>query len=232
MYRIITSLLVFATFVFAPLATSAAPITVPSDLNVGDQYRLAFVTSTSRDALSADIDDYNDFVAAVAAGVPELVALGTTWKAIGSTPSTAARDNTGTNPAVETGVRIYGLHDLQIESDNLTLWNGGIQTPITSNEQGIVVPLTLVWTGTTINGLPAGSGALGGPGDEAVTGVSSNTGNSWVNVGSLDRTLFLPLYAMSGVLTAVPEPSTLFLVCIGATAVVGWQLRRRRMRCG
>ncbi|MDC0935468.1 hypothetical protein OAS39_04205 [Pirellulales bacterium] len=48
-------LLVIATFVVAPLAASAAPITVPTDLGVGDKYRLAFVTSTTRDATSIDI---------------------------------------------------------------------------------------------------------------------------------------------------------------------------------
>jgi hypothetical protein len=40
----------------------AAPITVPTGLNPGDRYRLAFVTSTTRDARSSNIADYNLFV--------------------------------------------------------------------------------------------------------------------------------------------------------------------------
>ena len=72
------------------------PITVPSDLNPGDPYRLAFVTSTTRDATSTNIADYNNFVSGVANGVTQLAALGTTWKAIGSTSADDARDNTGT----------------------------------------------------------------------------------------------------------------------------------------
>ena len=99
MHRIIASLLVFATFAVAPLASSAAPITVPTDLNVGDQYRLAFVTSTTRNATSFTLSDYNDFVTEAAESVTELLALGTTWKAIGSTATVDARDNTGTNPS-------------------------------------------------------------------------------------------------------------------------------------
>ena len=35
-------------------------------------------------------------------------------------------------------------------------------------------------------------------------------------------------YAMSGELTVVLEPSTMFSACIGAAGVVVWQLRRRR----
>src|SRR5689334_8512547 len=76
---------------------SAVPITVPTGLNPGDQYRLAFVTSTSRFADSPNISDYNSFVTNVANSVPVLSALGAKWTAIGSTPSQSARDNTGTN---------------------------------------------------------------------------------------------------------------------------------------
>ncbi len=63
----------------------------------GDFYRLAFVTSTTRDAVPTDIADYNAFVTATAEAVPELLALGTTWSVIGSTASVDARDNTGTD---------------------------------------------------------------------------------------------------------------------------------------
>src|SRR5689334_807714 len=85
-----------------------APITVPAGLSRGDQYRLAFVTSTVRTGRSRDIADYNAFVTSAANSVPELVALGTTWRAVvstnASTPQlsfiTDARDNTATNPDV------------------------------------------------------------------------------------------------------------------------------------
>ena len=73
--------------------------TVPPGLNPGDQYRLAFVTSTTRDATSTDIADYNTFVLGVANSSAALAALSTTWKAIGSTATADARDNTDTCPA-------------------------------------------------------------------------------------------------------------------------------------
>lgn len=44
----------------------STPIAVPTVLNAGDQYRLVFVTSTFRDAMSTDIADYDAFVTVVA----------------------------------------------------------------------------------------------------------------------------------------------------------------------
>ena len=73
--------------------SQAQPTTVPPGLNPGDSYRLAFVTSTGIDATSPVIATYNSFVTAVAGTVPELVALGTTWAAIGSTTTVHAHDN-------------------------------------------------------------------------------------------------------------------------------------------
>ena len=75
----------------------------------GDQYRLIFVTSQSRNAFANSIANYNSWVRGIANGVTELAALGTTWMAIGSTAAVDARDNTGTNPNVSTGVPIYLL---------------------------------------------------------------------------------------------------------------------------
>jgi hypothetical protein len=63
----------------------AVPITVPTGLSPGDEYRLVFVTSTTRNATSSNIADYNLFVTGVANTIPELLALGTTWSATGST---------------------------------------------------------------------------------------------------------------------------------------------------
>jgi hypothetical protein len=127
MNRMLASLILFcATFAVAPLAASAAPITVPSGLNPGDQYRLAFVTSTTRDATSPNIADYNAFVTTAANSVPELAALGTTWSAIASTVSVSARDNTGTNFFITAGVPIYTLADTILATDYLDLWDGTI----------------------------------------------------------------------------------------------------------
>jgi hypothetical protein len=84
----------------------AEPVTEPIGVPDGTQIHIGFITSTSMAGTSSNIDDYNAFATSVANGVPELAALGTTWNVVGSTGTVDARDNTGTNPTVSTGVPI------------------------------------------------------------------------------------------------------------------------------
>jgi hypothetical protein len=157
---LVVGLVVIAT----PVA--ADPIAVPTDLNPGDQYRLAYVTSTIGPTLSADIAFYNDLVTNLANSVPALQSLGTTWNVIGSTrsptgstnppgtgPTTTwinARMNTGTTPTVgnadgaspgpvtggSVGVPIYRLDGIRIADDNNDLWDGSIDAFLNTNENG------------------------------------------------------------------------------------------------
>ena len=133
----------------------AVPITVPTGLSPGAQYRLAFVTSTTRDATSSNIADYNAFVTATANAVPELAALGTTWTAIASTSSVYAQDNTSTNPGI-TGVPIYLLNDTLLASDNANLWGGWGSSPLVNplryDENAVLLGDVYVWTGTDADG--------------------------------------------------------------------------------
>jgi hypothetical protein len=73
-------------------------VPVPLDLSPGDQYRLTFTTSQTRDALSSDIQDYNDFVQSLADTSPALAELGAEWRVIGSTAEVDAIANTDTEP--------------------------------------------------------------------------------------------------------------------------------------
>ncbi|GBL15778.1 hypothetical protein MTo_03094 [Microcystis aeruginosa NIES-1211] len=139
--------IVSAGVALATLATAsaaqAALVVVPPGLAPGAQYRLVFVTSGARDAQSTDINDYNTFVTNQATfGTSDIdTALDTalyaagfdpntiTWKAIGSTASVAARDNTGTNPS-SLGVPIYLIDGNRVADNNADLWDGSIQTAI------------------------------------------------------------------------------------------------------
>ena len=152
----------------------AGPIfTQPAVLAPGDQYRLVFVTSTTRDATSSNIGDYNTFVTNAAAAVTELAALGTTWSAIGSTATVDARDNTGTNPFSDgAGVRIYDLLGTKVADTNSDLWDGSIDSAIATTEQGLgLLGRGYVYTGTGLDGtrfvgrplgLPATAGGVTG----------------------------------------------------------------------
>ena len=192
----------------APAA--AAPITVPTSLNPGDEYRLAFVTWEERNGASSNIASYNTFVTGVANTQPALASLGTTWKAIGSTATVDARDNTGTNPVVDgVGVPIFLLNDTLLANDNLDLWDGSILVPLEIDEAGSAIPQSFVWTGTTSSGVARGPLALGaGVGSDVGIGLTAATSTSWVSGADLFNFLDQPVYALSDVLV-VPTPAPL-----------------------
>lgn len=201
----------------APLST-AAPVTVPPDLQPGHRFRLVFVTSTMRDATSAAIANYNAFVSGAAASVPELAALGTDWTAIASTPSVDARNNTDTNPNTSTGFPVYNLGGSRLANDYADLWDNSLLAPVDYNEFGVVVEADrLVWTGSSSDGV--GAGLELGTGPVASAGLSSSTNFTWMSedataIGGQHR-----LYAISGVLTIVPEPATAVLLVFAAATV-------------
>lgn len=228
MRTIIYSLTILVLFLFK--GATAAPIVTPAGLNPGDTYRLAFVTSSTRDALSSNIADYNSFVATAANSVTELAALGTTWTAIGSTASVDARDNTNTNPNIETGVPIYSLDGVDlIAANNADLWDGALVTPIRESENGIIeTQIGKVWTGTWIDGEGLAGATLG----ENFVSVGFSPFNTapWIAAeGQTPENLF-HLYAVSGTLTVVaaevPEPSVFFVFAVLFVGVVC--IRRKR----
>jgi hypothetical protein len=92
-------------------AQAGVVVTNPTSLTNGETYRLVFVTSTTRDATSSNIADYNSFVTAVANSNAALFSLGTTWTAVASTVAVSALANTGTDwmPAGIQGVPIFRL---------------------------------------------------------------------------------------------------------------------------
>src|SRR5580704_3029880 len=117
--------LVCATFVTPPLTAIAGPITVAPGVPAGDQYRLAFVTTTTTDATSSNIAYYNTIVTNAANLEPALQSLGTIWTAIASTSMVAARDNTNTNP-MSVGFPIYNLAGQLVANSNPDLWGGNL----------------------------------------------------------------------------------------------------------
>ena len=67
----------------------------PADINAGEQFRLMFITSTTRNATSTDIADYNTFVSTrAAAGVTAIQAYANDFTALVSTETVNARTNT------------------------------------------------------------------------------------------------------------------------------------------
>ena len=152
--------------------------TEPTGLNPGDEYRLVFVTSTSTNAASSNIADYNAVVSSAANGSPELAALATTWTAIASTSSVDARDNSNTNFTISLGAPIYRLDDTLVASDNSDLWNGSLGAAISLDESANLAG-GQVWTGTApLDGTAYPLFPLGTSGTISF-GLSSSTSTAW-----------------------------------------------------
>jgi len=146
---------------------------VPTGLTPGDTFRWVFVTSDTTNALSSDINYYNDFVNEVAdlaaladptastiTGVQGISSIADIeWQAIGSTASIDAIDNIGTSPA-----GIYTtLGEKVADGTNDLFDTDGLYTPIRITEYGQILVDAEVWTGSQL-GMAAGSLALGGDG--------------------------------------------------------------------
>jgi hypothetical protein len=213
----------------------------------GDTYRLVFVTSTTTTATSTDIADYNAFVQ----GVANAAGLGSvTWSAVGSTATVAARDNTGTNPSSGTGVPIILMNGITVIADNnADLWDGINATILGGGDRLVDPPRGIyfdengndlgaddrVFTGTLGNGtasdqplgadgnVSTGSMGAGFPAQFWGVGVDGQT-TRWTEDFSFDGTQQQEMYAMSEVLTVIPEPSSITLLGLGGLAL----LRRRR----
>jgi len=209
--------------------------TVPTSLNPGDSYRLAFVTSTTRTARSSDITVYNAFVDALGDGV-----IASDWRAIASTPLVDAIDNTGTRfTSSSPGDPIFLLNDIKIADDYSDLWDGSIDFPLNVNEAGdrnLDVVRGVVFTGSEPDGSGRDFFELGGLSTQAKVGLSRVTDGEWMNAGQIFKTTPLHFFAISGVLTVpttstpVPEPGSWLLMSIGAVMLMGVGGLRRRKR--
>ncbi len=132
----------------------------PAGLDVGARFRLLFVSSATRDATSADIGDYNRFIAGLAAssGHAAIRWHAGLYRVVGSTAGVAARDNTYTTPGVD-DVPVHWLGGERLATDYAGLYGGswgsrdedrfesGAENEAASGTDG-----TLVFTGTAGDG--------------------------------------------------------------------------------
>ena len=160
----------------------------PAGLNAGDKFRLLFVTSDKRDATSTDIADYNSFVqSAAAAGHAAIRGYSAGFRALASTESVDARDNTATTG---TGVPIYWLNSSILADDNADLYDGGwANESQRTNERGTttVIDTSVVWSGSTDDGRK--SAATGCSGASTALGANGCNGNGRLGSGVINPLL-------------------------------------------
>jgi len=176
----------------------------PPDLPPGAQYRILFVTASTRDATSADIADYNAFVAADAAASPQLAALNTTWRALANTATTTATANTNSGFWLGNDIPIYLPNGLRVENGYAGLWGGTLLNAPTCTSLGGTTPAASIWTGGGQSGnTSVGNNGVPQPLGDATSwaGDPSTTYIDWMSIGAFPTTELRPLYGMSGVLT-------------------------------
>ena len=107
----------------------------PTGLVAGDQFRLLFLSSTKRNASSADIATYNTFIQNLAAaGHADIRAYSAGFRAVGCTAAVDARDNTSTTG---TGVPIYWLDGTKVADDYADFYDGSWDDEVNDkNESG------------------------------------------------------------------------------------------------
>ena len=203
---------------------------IPEGLGVGDRFRLLFLTSTTRDATSSDIHDYNAFVQAAAAGGDAAIQeFSDGFLAVASTGAVDARDNTATTG---TGVAIYWFGGNKIADNNADFYDGTWDDETNATDEsgsayddgGTVV---FVWTGTDDDGTvvvnPSNIG--GGPRGLGVSGAGAAVGQvNSRNDPAMDATRPNPLYIGADNVTSFRYPlyalSEVFVV-VDPAAITG-----------
>ena len=112
----------FGSPAFAQTVVPAGWGLKPNGLTAGDQFRLLFLSSTTRDASSTAIADYNTFIQNLAAaGHADIQDYSAGFRVVGCTENTDARHNTSTTG---TGVPIYWLDGAKVADDYADFYDG------------------------------------------------------------------------------------------------------------
>ena len=222
---------------FGVSLVSGQVVRVPDGLERGDQYRLLFLTSTKRTAISSDVSDYDDFVQSLADAAPEVGTWGYHWQAVVSSADTDARDRINVNHEVEVGVPTYRIDGLIIAENYSKFWpdtDGDINSipPLNVSELGDKLVTTNprddsveVFTATRASGLRDLKGLLGGSPVGFGTPETGSREAIWRGQSSTGLNHF---YAISEVLT-VPEPSHSSFYFVAVSALF-WATGRSKQR--
>ena len=193
---------------------------IPDCLLGSATYHVMFITRNERTAGSTDINNYNTFVQEQAAGAALFrdtligdTRVADTFRAIGSTQTVNARDNTGIRG------RVFYFNGRKVADSFNDFWDGSWDSREGRFENGMLTGNVQVWTGGDRHGRTRGGFALGERFSiEADSASSAYLGGNRAGP-NFNRRHF---YAVSGLLTVPPgvslgEPSSATLSEEGPT---------------
>ena len=213
------AVLAIAICTTAILATPARAVMIaPSELTLGSNYQIAFVTKGARDAFSSDITTYNAFVRQQAAQNTDLPV--TTWWVVASAGGGIARNNA----KVYADIPIYNTAGQLVAANGNDFYSAVHLAPISYDQFGDYWSCN-PWTGMYPNGDPAQYLDFSRP--ATTYGVSDSLVGAWARVSdSSNRMENRSFYGLSEPIVAVPEPST-WVMGLAGLACGCWRMWRR-----
>ena len=213
---------------------------IPDGLEIGDKFRVLFLTSTTRDATSTDIADYNTFVQArAAAGHAAIQDYSEGFRAVASTGAVDARDNTATTSSgSDFGVPIYWLGGNKIDDTYPHFYDGtwDDETNVTDESgsaySGLGTP-QYVWTGSADNGTETTDS-----GQSTVLGTSGSLGAELggINNPTTGSVVPNPIYGANQEGTSSTYPlyalSPVFVVVDNTEVPSNWALKPTGLTSG
>ena len=154
----------------------------PSELGARDQFRLLFLSSTTRNATSSDIEDYNTFIQnRAAAGHTDIQAYSNGFKVVGCTEDDDARDNTGTTfTSSDKGVPIYWVNGNKVADQYQDFYDGSWDNASNTHDRN---ELGINSTNTSQSGNRPWTGCLDNGTEAIFSGVSYALGKTQSSTG-------------------------------------------------
>ena len=159
---------------------------IPSGLGEGDEFRLLFVSSTTRNAASTSISTYNTWIQnRAAAGHTDIQDYSDTFRVVGSTADVDARDNTySTYTSSDKGVPIYWLNGNKVVDEYEDFYDGGWDDEANpTTEAGTSTSAMSMWTGSDDDGTESFTSS----------GTSFALGKEFVALGALNHATLGPV---------------------------------------
>ena len=208
----------------------------PTGVGRGNGFRLLFLTSTTQDATSSNINDYNNIVIARAGtGHSAIQAFKDGFRVIGSTQAVDAKDNAD---LTGTGVPIYWLDGAKAADNYSDFLDGSWDDTNAKDESGNSVTRDLVpWTGSTAGGIEKTVGNITHALGTLTAQVGRLSTNNPLDDGSAPKAQLRRLYGLSQVLTAPPAeytgtatastPRRSGIYRVGETIAISWTFNER-----